>query len=65
MNGRHVDLTAAVAGVLFVALGVAFLLDGLDVWEVPPALVLAAALVVLGAALVLGALLRHERSARP
>jgi hypothetical protein len=60
MNGRHVDLTAAVAGVLFVALGVAFLLDRLDVWEVRPALVLAAALVVLGGALVLGALLRQR-----
>ena len=65
MSGRHVDLTAAVAGALFVALGVAFLLDGLEVWEVPPALVLAATLVVLGGALLLGALLRHERSARP
>lgn len=61
---RHVDLTAAVAGVLFVALGVAFLLDRLDVWEVRPALVLAAALVVLGGSLVLGALLR-QRSAAP
>jgi hypothetical protein len=65
MNGRQVDLTAAVAGALFVALGVAFLLDGLDVWEVRPALVLAVALVVLGGALVLGALLRRQRSAAP
>ena len=64
MSGRRVDLTSAVAGALFVALGVAFLLDRLDVWEVRPALVLAAALVVLGAALVLGALLR-QRSAGP
>ena len=65
MSGRQVDLTAAVAGVLFVALGVAFLLDGLDVWEVRPALVLAAALVVLGGALVLGALLRQRRPVAP
>jgi uncharacterized membrane protein YozB (DUF420 family) len=47
MNDR-VDHAALVAGVVFVVLGVAFLLDQLDVWEVRLAPLLAVVLIGLG-----------------
>jgi ABC-type cobalamin transport system permease subunit len=60
MNER-VDHAALVAGVVFVVLGVAFLLDQLDVWEVRLAPLLAVVLVGLGLALMVGRSPRRTR----
>lgn len=51
MNQR-VEHGALVAGVVFVAVGVAFLLQELDVWEVQLPHLLAVLLIGLGAALL-------------
>lgn len=45
---------AVVWGQFFIAAGIAFLLDGLDVWTLRARYVLPVLLIVLGAAILLG-----------
>ena len=52
----RLDPVAAGAGVLFVVLGVVFLLDALDVWDTEAAVVLPVLVIGLGLALLAGAL---------
>jgi hypothetical protein len=54
------DLGSALAGVVFAAAGVAFILGRLEVIELRQAIVLPAVIVGLGAALVLGSIQRHR-----
>ena len=60
MTRERFDAGGLVAGVLFVVLGVLFLLDELDVWELDAALVWPLVLIGLGLAIGLGALRRRE-----
>jgi len=46
--------TAVVWGLFFIAAGIAFLLDRLDVWPLRARYVLPVLLIVLGAAILLG-----------
>jgi hypothetical protein len=46
--------TAVVWGLFFIAVGIAFLLDRLDVWTLRARYVLPVLLIVLGAAILLG-----------
>lgn len=54
------DLGSALAGVVFAAAGVAFILARLEVIELRQAVVLPAVIVGLGASLVLGSIQRHR-----
>ncbi len=56
----RVDLTAALIGVIFIALGVALGGDALDWWRSEPGAVAAAAVLATGGAIVLGALWRDR-----
>lgn len=66
MNGRddqrRFDFAAALVGLVFVALGVAFLLDALDVWELRAGVVISALVIGLGVAMLAGALPGRSRS---
>ena len=53
---RDLEPGPAIAGVLFVVLGVVFLLDALDVWDVEAGVVLPVIVIGLGLALLAGAL---------
>ena len=48
MTGRSYDLVAAGAGVLFIVLGGAYLLDALDVWDAEARVVLPLLVIGLG-----------------
>ncbi len=56
----RVDVGGMLAGFAFVALGVAFLLDELDIIELRAEVVWPVVLIALGAAIALGALFRHR-----
>lgn len=62
MNTRtaRIDVGAIAAGLVFAALGVAFLLDELDVWELRAEVIWPAVLIALGAAIALGAIFRQR-----
>ena len=56
MSGMRLDATGMVAGLVFIALGGAFLLDHLDIWTVDmryawPVVLIGLGVVVLGRAL--------------
>ena len=59
---RGLDPVAGGAGVLFVVLGVVFLLDALDVWDARAAVVLPVLVIGLGLALLAGALRGSDRA---
>jgi hypothetical protein len=46
--------SALVAGIVFIAAGVAFLLEGLDVWDLELRMLAPAALIGVGLAILLG-----------
>jgi hypothetical protein len=55
------DFGTALAGVVFMALGVVFLLDRLDVIELRTPVALALGVIGLGGAMLLGSLLNSRR----
>ncbi len=57
---RDLDLTAAMIGVIFIALGVALGGDVLDWWGTEPGLVAATAVLAAGGSIVLGTLWRDR-----
>ncbi|HEU4354935.1 MAG TPA: DUF5668 domain-containing protein [Actinomycetota bacterium] len=61
--GRDVDRVALAFGIGFVVLGVLFLLDRLDVWDLKPSYVLPVLLIAIGVAILLGA--RWKRPPEP
>lgn len=54
MADREVDRVGLAFGVAFVAAGVLFLLDRLEVWDMKPSYVLPIFLIALGVAILLG-----------
>jgi hypothetical protein len=62
MTRHRVDVFALVAGALFTALAVGFLLDGLDAWDVDTGWVPPLVLIVLGVAGVLSTVTRWPRA---
>ncbi|MEZ4501561.1 MAG: hypothetical protein R3C39_16555 [Dehalococcoidia bacterium] len=60
MTARY-DFGTALTGVVFMALGVLFLLDRLDVIELRTPVVLAVGVIGLGTAMLLGALMNGRR----
>lgn len=60
MSSRY-DFGAAIAGLVFMALGGAFLVDRLDVVDLRPTVVLAIGLIGLGAAALVGSLVGGRR----
>jgi tetrahydromethanopterin S-methyltransferase subunit C len=60
MTARY-DFGTALAGVVFMALGVGFLLDRLDVIELRTPVTLALGVIGLGAAMLVGALINARR----
>ncbi len=59
---RRFDLTAALIGLIFVALGVVLGGDALDWWRLQPGVVAASAVLVAGVAVVLGTFWRDRSS---
>lgn len=60
---RDVDRIALAFGIGFVILGVLFLLDRLDVWDLKPSYVLPVLLIAIGVAILLGG--RWKRPPEP
>lgn len=54
MSARRPDPAGISAGVLFVIVGVVFLLEELDVWEVRAATILPLLLIALGLSVLVG-----------
>lgn len=54
------DAGGVIAGLVFIALGVIFLLDRLDVWELRFDIVWPAVLIGVGVVVLVGALLRRS-----
>ncbi|MEZ4554727.1 MAG: hypothetical protein AB7I38_08360 [Dehalococcoidia bacterium] len=59
MIRERFNASGVIAGLIFIALGAALLLEHLDVWELRLEVVLPAFLVGIGVLVVLGALLRR------
>jgi hypothetical protein len=59
MIRERLDTSGVIAGLIFIGLGVVFLLDRLDVWDLRFEIIWPAVLVGVGALIVLGALLRR------
>ena len=62
MNDRPINRGSVVAGVVFILLGTAFLLQELDVWDLKAVYVLPVLLIALGVAVLLGGTGRRESS---
>ena len=65
MTRHRLDVFPLCAGVLFIALAVGFLLDGLDVWDVDASWVGPVLLIAFGLAGVLTTVGRHTRPGSP
>jgi hypothetical protein len=59
MNGASFSASATIIGLLFVALGVVFLLDALDLWRARLDVLLPVFVIALGAALIVSAMRRR------
>ncbi|MDH3259809.1 MAG: DUF5668 domain-containing protein [Acidimicrobiia bacterium] len=62
MNDRPINRGSVVAGVFFILVGAAFLLQELDVWDLKAVYVFPVLLVVLGVAVLLGGTGKSEGS---
>jgi hypothetical protein len=60
MIRERLDPSGVIAGLIFIALGVVFLLDRLEVWDLRFEVIWPAVLVGVGGLIVLGALLRRS-----
>jgi hypothetical protein len=65
MTRHRLDVFALCAGVLFMALAIGFLLDGLGVWDADASWIVPVVLIVFGLAGVLTTLGRHTRANAP
>ena len=61
MTRHRLDVFSLCAGVLFMALAIGFLLDGLDVWNADASWIVPVLLIVFGLAGVLTTVGRHTR----
>jgi hypothetical protein len=55
MNDRELHRGSLAAGLVFVIIGIAFLLEALDVWDIEPEVLWPSVLIAIGAALLIGA----------
>jgi peptidoglycan/LPS O-acetylase OafA/YrhL len=62
MNDRPINRGSVVAGVFFILVGAAFLLQELDVWDLKAVYVLPVLLIALGGAVLRGGTSRREGS---
>ena len=62
MNDRPINRGSVVAGVFFILVGAAFLLQELDVWDLEAVYVFPVLLIALGVAVLLGGTARRESS---
>jgi uncharacterized membrane protein len=60
MNDQPVNRGSIVAGVFFILVGVAFLLQELGLWDLKAVYVLPVLLIALGVAVILGGTRRRE-----
>lgn len=60
MNDKPINRGSVVAGVFFILVGAAFLLDELGMWELRAIYVLPVLLIALGVAVILGGTGRSE-----
>ena len=58
---RALDPSAIIAGLIFIALAGIFLVEALDVWDVPAPVPVAVMLVGIAVAIVAGALWKADR----
>ena len=65
MSRHDPDLTSLIAGLVFLAIGVSYLLDATDVIEVQVRWIVPLALIGLGAAGLAGSVLRNRQEGRP
>ena len=61
MTRHRLDVFPLCAGVLFMALAIGFLLDGLDVWDADASWIVPVLVIVFGLAGVLTTVGRHTR----
>lgn len=54
MNERTMHRGSLAAGLVFIIIGVAFLLESLDVWSIEPEVLWPSLLIAIGAALLIG-----------
>ncbi len=64
MNDQPINRGSVVAGVFFILVGAAFLLQELDVWELNAVYVLPLLLIALGVAVLLGGTGKRESGSR-
>ena len=62
MSERRFDVGHFVMGLVFIGIGVAFLLERLDLWTPRFDVLLPAAVIAIGVAVLLGALLNRSRA---
>ena len=62
MNERRFETSSFLIGLVFIGIGVAFLLDRLDVWSPRLDVLLPAAVIGIGVAVLLGALINRSRA---
>lgn len=62
MNGRQWNTGSVVWGLIFIVLGVLFLLDQLDVFNLRAAYIFPVVLIVIGLTVLLGGTLTRRRS---
>jgi len=62
MNDRAFDVGHFIMGLVFIGIGVAFLLDRLDVWSPRLDVLLPAGVIAIGIAVLLGALMNRART---
>ena len=65
MTRHRLDVFSLCAGMLFMALAIGFLLDGLDVWNADASWIVPVLLIVFGLAGVLTTVGRHTRPHSP
>jgi hypothetical protein len=62
MNGREFHRGSIVWGLIFIVLGVLFLLDQLDVLDLKAVYILPVVLIVIGATFLVSGAISHRRS---
>ena len=62
MNDQPINRGSIIAGVFFILIGAAFLLQELDLWDLKAVYVFPVLLIALGVAVLLGGTRRNESS---
>jgi hypothetical protein len=65
MNGKELNRGSLAAGVAFIVIGLAFLLEALNVWDIKPEVLWPSTLIAIGGALLIGAPTRRTPPSPP